>query len=116
MIGFLRVALLEPCAECAPRFLAHRRRAEPRAKRAAQLFGVVGLVLDVGFRRWFWGWGVTGGKGISRTGELWMSESDLDDLPEPLMTCADEAELLDGRPCCCLAKKGYYPESCENAR
>ena len=35
-----------------------------------------------------------------------MSEPDLGNLPEPLMTCADEAELLDGRPCCCLASNG----------
>ena len=26
-------------------------------------------------------------------------------LPDP-MDCADEAELLDGRPCCCLAANG----------
>ena len=35
-----------------------------------------------------------------------MSEPDLGNLPEPLMTCADEAELLDGLPCCCLASNG----------
>ena len=31
---------------------------------------------------------------------------DLSDLLEPLPTCADEADLLDGRPCCCLASNG----------
>lgn len=29
--------------------------------------------------------------------------TDLSDLLEPLPTCEAEADLLDGRPCCCLA-------------
>ena len=32
--------------------------------------------------------------------------TDLNDMLEPLLTCEDEAELLDGRPCCCLASNG----------
>ena len=32
--------------------------------------------------------------------------TDLSDPLEPLLKCEDEAELLDGRPCCCLANNG----------
>lgn len=32
--------------------------------------------------------------------------TDLSDLLEPLPTCEDEADSLDGRPCCCLADNG----------
>ena len=47
---------------------------------------------------------------------------DLEDLLEPLpdsLDCADEAELLDGRPCCCLAANGtgvHDGECCPDCR
>ena len=33
-------------------------------------------------------------------------QADLADLLELPPDCADEAELLDGRPCCCQAENG----------
>ena len=47
---------------------------------------------------------------------------DLEDLLEPLPDspdCEDEAELLDGRPCCCLAANGtgvHDGECCPDCR
>jgi len=43
----------------------------------------------------------------------------LGDLLEPLSTCADEVELLAGRPCCCLAANGsgvHDGECCQDCR
>ena len=44
---------------------------------------------------------------------------DLADLLEPSPDCADEAALLDGRPCCCLAANGsgiHDGECCPDCR
>ena len=46
-------------------------------------------------------------------------QADLEDLLEPLPDCADEAELLDGLPCCCLAANGsgiHGGECCPDCR
>ena len=43
----------------------------------------------------------------------------LEPLPEYLPDCADEAELLDGLPCCCLAANGsgiHDGECCPDCR
>ena len=59
------------------------------------------------------GWSILGGQGMP---------VDLEDLLEPpgyLLDCADEAELLDGRPCCCLAANGsgvHDGECCPDCR
>ena len=45
--------------------------------------------------------------------------ADQGDLLEPLSTCADEVELLAGRPCCCLAANGsgvHDGECCQDCR
>ena len=61
----------------------------------------------------FSGWPILEGRG--RT-------VDLEDLLEPpgyIPDCADEAELLDGRPCCCLAANGsgiHDGECCSDCR
>ena len=44
---------------------------------------------------------------------------DLKDLLEPLPDCVDEAEFLDGQPCCCLAANGsgiHDGECCPDCR